>query len=196
LPPKGAHWSRSLQATNDEYGQREPAKVWNYRLGRRSGHPSDLALSFTCGGPDARKLPDLAGPIALCAEVLQRMTMTRLSLHNSLTGLTLALVGSILSAGCGSDHGDATGSTCPSDSTLTYGNFGQSFIQANCLACHAAAESPKLNTLADIQAHLSEIDRAAAAGPNGVNTYMPDGRSVPEEERRKLGEWLACGAPK
>jgi len=123
------------------------------------------------------------------------MTITRLSLKNSLIELRLALLGALLCAACGSDLGDATGSTCPSDSSLKYGNFGQSFIQTNCLACHAAAESPKLNTLADIRAHLSEIDRAAAAGPNSVNTYMPDGRSVPEEERRKLGEWLACGAP-
>jgi uncharacterized membrane protein len=98
---------------------------------------------------------------------------------------------------CGSGPGDATGSTCPTDSTLTYTNFGQTFVQSHCLACHSATgpESPKLDTLAQVRAASSDIDRSAAAGPSGVNTYMPEGASVDEAERRKLGEWLACGAP-
>jgi hypothetical protein len=52
-----------------------------------------------------------------------------------------------------------------------------------------------LSTLAQIRANKDVIDRSAAAGPKAVNTYMPDGSSVPEAERRQLGEWLACGAP-
>jgi len=98
---------------------------------------------------------------------------------------------------CGSGPGDATGSTCPTTSTLTYANFGQAFMQDHCLACHSASgpESPKLDTLAGIRGASSDIDRSAAAGPKAVNTYMPEGGSVAEEERRKLGEWLACGAP-
>jgi uncharacterized membrane protein len=98
---------------------------------------------------------------------------------------------------CGSGPGDSTGSACPTDSTLTYANFGQAFMQSHCLACHSAAgpESPKLDTLTQVQAVKGDIDRSAAAGPSGVNTYMPEGSSVPEAERRKLGEWLACGAP-
>lgn len=98
---------------------------------------------------------------------------------------------------CGSGPGDATGSTCPSDSTLTYANFGQAFMQSHCLACHSAAgpESPKLDTLAQVKAHSGDVDRSAAAGPDAVNTYMPESGSVDEAERRKLGEWLACGAP-
>ena len=98
---------------------------------------------------------------------------------------------------CGSGLGDATGSTCPTDSTLTYANFGQDFMQQHCLVCHSASgpQSPKFDTIAQIRAASGDIDRAAAAGPNGVNTFMPDGSSVDEAERRKLGEWLACGAP-
>lgn len=108
----------------------------------------------------------------------------------------LLLVAGALGA-CGEGLGDSTGSTCPSDSTLTYANFGQAFIQSHCLACHSASgpESPKLDTIAQVRAAKGDIDRAAAAGPNAVNTYMPDGLSVDEAERRKLGEWLACGAP-
>jgi len=99
-------------------------------------------------------------------------------------------------AACGSGPGDSTGSTCPSDSTFTYTNFGQAFMQSHCLACHSASgpESPKLDTLAQIRAASGDIDRSSAAGPNAVNTYMPEGVSVDESERRKLGEWLACGA--
>jgi len=112
-------------------------------------------------------------------------------------GYVALLLGSACLAACGSGPGDPTASTCPSDSTLTYGNFGQDFMRNNCLQCHSASgpESPKFDTLAQVQANKDNIDRAAAAGPNGVNTYMPDGRSVAESERRKLGEWLACGAP-
>jgi uncharacterized membrane protein len=108
------------------------------------------------------------------------------------------LVAAAILAACGGDGpGDSTGSTCPSDSTLTYANFGQAFVRDHCLACHAPSgpESPKLDTLERVRAAKSDIDRSAAAGPNAVNTYMPDGSSVAEAERRKLGEWLACGAP-
>lgn len=111
--------------------------------------------------------------------------------------LAFAIAGATLAAACGSGLGDSTGSTCPTDSTLTYANFGQAFMQSYCLACHSDSgpESPKFSTLSEIQGHIGDIDRAAAAGPNTVNTYMPEGASVPEAERRKLGEWLACGAP-
>lgn len=103
----------------------------------------------------------------------------------------------LLALGCGSGPGDSTGSTCPTDSSLTYTTFGQAFMTDHCLSCHRAGgpESPTLSTLDQIRANKDVIDRSAAAGPNAVNTYMPDGSSVPEAERRKLGEWLACGAP-
>jgi uncharacterized membrane protein len=108
---------------------------------------------------------------------------------------TVALAG--LAACGGNGPGDATGSTCPTTQTLTYDNFGKQFFQSNCLACHSQTgpESPKFDTVEQIRANASDIDRSAAAGPNGINNYMPDGGSVSEAERRKLGEWLACGAP-
>jgi mono/diheme cytochrome c family protein len=108
---------------------------------------------------------------------------------------TFALAGL---AACGGDGpGDATGSTCPTTQSLTYENFGKQFFQSHCLACHSQTgpESPKLDTVEQIRASSGDIDRSAAAGPSGVNTYMPDGSAVDEAERRKLGEWLACGAP-
>jgi uncharacterized membrane protein len=110
--------------------------------------------------------------------------------------LWLGLLGA-LSVACGESPGDATGSTCPENSTLTYADFGQAFVQNNCVSCHGAEgpESPALTTLEQVQANIDDIDRAAAAGPNATNTFMPEGISVSTDERRKLGEWLACGAP-
>lgn len=108
------------------------------------------------------------------------------------------LVASSVLAACGSDDdGETTGTACPDDSTLTYDNFGQGFFQENCLACHGAGgpQSPKFVTVEQIRASASRIDAVAAAGPKGVNTFMPQGGSVDVSEREKLGEWLACGAP-
>jgi mono/diheme cytochrome c family protein len=112
-------------------------------------------------------------------------------------GILVASLAALSALGCGDDLGASTGSQCPEGSTLTYANFGERFMQDNCTACHGAngPESPALASLTQIRAHLDEIDRAAAAGPNGVNTFMPEGGSIAESERRKLGEWLACDAP-
>ncbi len=108
------------------------------------------------------------------------------------------LVAASLLAACGGDGAEETsGSPCPDDSTLTYRNFGQPFFQENCLSCHGAGgpQSPKFVTLEQVRASASRIDGVAAAGPKGVNTFMPQGKTVPTSEREKLGEWLACGAP-
>src|SRR4051812_45114923 len=85
-------------------------------------------------------------------------------------------------AACGSGPGDATGSTCPTTQTLTYDNFGQAFMQTHCLACHSQSgpESPKLDTVEKVRANKDDVDKSAAAGPNAVNTYMPESGSVSE----------------
>ncbi len=111
-----------------------------------------------------------------------------------LFALSFLTVGLLVACG-GDELGDSTGSVCPTDSALTYENFGQNFMSTYCIACHASKESPHLGTVEQIRAHLSDIDRAAASGPNSTNTFMPEGGSVPTTERQKLGEWLACGAP-
>lgn len=109
--------------------------------------------------------------------------------------LGLGFLVCVASVGCTQNSlGDPTGATCPSNSTLTYENFGKAFFQANCLECHASKESPQFNTQEEIQAAKDEIDRAAASGPNATNTYMPDESDVSDDDRKKLGEWLACGA--
>jgi mono/diheme cytochrome c family protein len=111
--------------------------------------------------------------------------------------LALLVLSGAAASGCGDDAGVATGSSCPSDSALTYDNFGQAFFSDHCLVCHGAKgpESPKFDTVEQIRSNRTAIDEQAAAGPDGVNTNMPESGSVSEADRRKLGEWLACGAP-
>lgn len=99
-----------------------------------------------------------------------------------------------------------TGSICPPGSTLTYDSFGRAFFDEYCQSCHAssvrgsarqgAPASHAFDDVSMIRAQSDEIDVRAAAGPDRVNTDMPRAYPVPtDEERRELGEWLACGAP-
>ncbi|MFL5318936.1 MAG: c-type cytochrome [Myxococcaceae bacterium] len=104
------------------------------------------------------------------------------------------------------EHGDPTNAFCPLNSQLTYANFGRAFMQKNCTGCHASYLSGAARHGAPLEHnfdeqwtvrdHLDHIDQVAAASASVVNTDMPPTPPIPsEEERRKLGEWLACGAP-
>lgn len=107
---------------------------------------------------------------------------------------TLTLFTSLIPLACGG-NGTATGSTCPSNSTLTYQNFGQAFMQEHCTTCHSrGVQSPDLSTQMAVQENADLIDKQAASGPNATNTAMPQGASIATADRAKLGEWLACGA--
>jgi hypothetical protein len=101
---------------------------------------------------------------------------------------------------------EPTGATCPSDSTLTYANFGEPFMTEYCTECHSsdltgdermgAPLFHDFNTLEGIMAFTQHIDETAAAGPKSVNTLMPQFAPKPSlAERYQLGEWLACGTP-
>ncbi len=111
---------------------------------------------------------------------------------------------------CGGDevplYGPPTGATCPSSSTLTYENFGKSFMEAHCTRCHSstllgtarrgAPTFHDFDTVAGIRPIADHIELTTAAGPDGTNTSMPpDGTAPTVEERTLLGEWIACGAP-
>jgi hypothetical protein len=101
----------------------------------------------------------------------------------------------------------STGATCPSTSTITYEGWALPFFESYCLRCHSVTRTAQddrhgatlganwddLNSVRDF---ADEIDAFAAAGPKGVNAEMPPSGPFPTtDERRKLGEWLACGAP-
>jgi len=103
--------------------------------------------------------------------------------------------------------GTATGATCPTADAPTAQNFGTAFMQTYCLSCHSASltgaarqDAPvgvNYDTLEDVRRQSALIDIHAAAGPNATNTEMPpEGRTQPtQQERERLGQWLACGAP-
>ena len=103
--------------------------------------------------------------------------------------------------------GPSSGSVCPSTETLTYENFGMAFFGTYCVRCHS--ETPEdgsrhgapigldWDELDTVRLYAEAIDKMAAAGPVATNTVMPP-RDLPQpmlDERRDLGEWLACGAP-
>ena len=110
------------------------------------------------------------------------------------------------SGGGGGEEGEATGAVCPTTQTLTFGNFGKAFMQSYCLRCHSkdvtgekregAPADHNFDTVDEIRGLAEHIDELAGAGPNAVNAIMPEGDPRPSEaERKKLSEWLACGAP-
>jgi cytochrome c5 len=121
------------------------------------------------------------------------------------TGL-IAVAILLSAAACGGgdeEHGEPTGATCPEGSTLTYESFGAQFMEDYCTRCHDSALTGEdrngapldhdFDTLAGVLAVADHIDEYAAAGPNAVNTLMPPRAPSPsEEQRRQLGEWLAC----
>ena len=102
--------------------------------------------------------------------------------------------------------GAPTESVCPADSTLTYENFGKPFMAAYCTQCHAVAlrgedrmGAPSFHdfdTIYGIKAVANHIDETTAAGPAATNEGMPEDGPFPTlEERKQLGEWIACGMP-
>jgi cytochrome c5 len=138
--------------------------------------------------------------------------------HRMIPGLLVAL----FLTGCGAPYGhdhhhhvhggiesEPSGATCPPGSPLTYETFGQPFMQRYCTGCHASSVAPaqrqgaptnrNLDTLDGIRAvGLEHLDAIAAAGPNGINQVMPPYAHHAQptyDERRQLGEWLACELP-
>lgn len=127
-----------------------------------------------------------------------------------------ALLGCVFTmAACGGDDGGSeeaettSGATCAEGSTLTYETFGRAFMGAYCTSCHAssvgganrqgAPSDHNFDTLDAIrETGAGHIDDAAAAGPEKTNASMPPSThaAIPSDlERRRLGEWLACGMP-
>lgn len=98
----------------------------------------------------------------------------------------------LLFAACGAESTgiDVSALECPPDSTLTYETFGQTFIETNCLSCHASRERPRLGTVEEIRANMDDLLQETVA-----TKAMPEDRDIDLEDRRLLGEWLACGAP-
>ena len=92
------------------------------------------------------------------------------------------------------DHACPTGGT-----TLTYENFGKGFMDRYCQGCHGSIDhrdgAPSgydFGSPEAIRKYKERIFVRSAA----VNTTMPPGPDDPPmDERAKLADWLACGAP-
>jgi uncharacterized membrane protein len=113
---------------------------------------------------------------------------------------TLGMLAAVMAlAGCNLEEiGDVA---CPTGGTkLTYENFGRAFFAGNCDSCHSAQTGDRqgapaefaFDTVAQVRQHKDRIF-ARSAGPNDSMPIGPN--DPPREERDKLAEWLACGAP-
>lgn len=102
--------------------------------------------------------------------------------------------------------GPPTQATCPPASTLTYASFGQQLMTNYCTRCHSssltgearmgAPDFHDFDTLIGVQQVAEHIDEVAGSGPAATNEAMPPNGAKPTlEERQKLAEWIACGAP-
>jgi len=90
---------------------------------------------------------------------------------------------------------------CPDAGTpLTYQSFGEPFLDDWCTSCHNAApgerqgapEEVRFDDIDDVREWKARIFLRSALG----NDSMPPGTDdPPASERKKLAEWLACGAP-
>jgi uncharacterized membrane protein len=90
---------------------------------------------------------------------------------------------------------------CPSGgTTLTYENFGADFMTRYCQSCHGSGATDRagapgeyiFDTQDQVKRHAERIFARSAA----ENDSMPPGPDDPTlEERTKLADWLACGAP-
>jgi len=106
--------------------------------------------------------------------------------------------------GGGSEEGTFTESVCPPTDGPNYALFGQPFMESYCTECHDSAKTGVMRqdapatidfeTLALLRMWTSQIDKQAAFGPAAMNRLMPpDGNPMPtDDERRKLGEFIAC----
>jgi len=113
--------------------------------------------------------------------------------------LTLLGLATLSTSSCGFETIDDA--TCPTGGTsLTYANFGQGFFARHCNSCHSAPlgkrngapDNQVFETLEQVRFHKDRIFVRSA----GDNDSMPPGPDDPPiDERKKLAEWLVCGAP-
>lgn len=130
-----------------------------------------------------------------------------------MTKLLLPFVFVLAHGSCGSDdhddhhddhHGEeGTPSGAECDSSITYENFGASFMTTYCTSCHSstlsgaarngAPDDHDFDSLDEIVSLAEHIDEYAAAGPEAFNEAMPPSGPMPTDaEREMLGAWLAC----
>lgn len=101
---------------------------------------------------------------------------------------------------------------CPPDNTLTWRSFGGGFLLTWCTGCHSstlpadarqgAPEDINFDTHAAFKPHDRLVyeravleAHALAADPNASASPMPPAGLPSEADRKRLAQWIACGAP-
>ena len=90
---------------------------------------------------------------------------------------------------------------CPPEGTeLTYDNWASGFFGTWCNRCHSVnAEDRKGAPRAYVFDNYDQVfalrDRIFLRSAAANDTMPPGPDDPPEEERDKLAEWIACGAP-
>lgn len=103
--------------------------------------------------------------------------------------------------GAGGIEGPIEGHLCPEDSLLSADNFGMPFLLTWCAGCHSAALDADERAGAPVGIDLDSIEGAREHLQRiYVRTAMDDATMPPAggptaDERARLGDWLACGAP-
>lgn len=107
----------------------------------------------------------------------------------------------MINASCGAFYTDIEDYPCPPSGTMhTYQNFGQAFMETHCQSCHGSMSQDRKGApgefIFDIHSQVFSHSARIFARSAADNDSMPPGpEEVPIEERNKLAEWLACGAP-
>ncbi len=113
--------------------------------------------------------------------------------HGQYMKSTLSFFAALVCISCGS--GALSTAACPTDgTTLTYENFGSSFMSSYCVSCHSGSRAESgidLSTSSKAQTYAAAIVSEA-----GTRSKMPPaGSPAPTAtERAQLVEWLSCGS--
>ncbi len=93
------------------------------------------------------------------------------------------------------------GRPCPPDNKTTYANTGAPILLSWCVSCHSshvpasqrqgAPVGVDFDTIEGITDHLERI----YARSGDANVTMPPVDAMSADERTRLGDWIACGAP-
>ena len=108
--------------------------------------------------------------------------------------LAMVTFSAALAGACGSESIDAH--PCPpGGTTLTYGNFGEAFFADHCVHCHGGANGYSSRSFTSVDSIRANRERIFVNAADDNTTMPPGPDDPPASERRKLGDWLACGAP-
>jgi len=94
---------------------------------------------------------------------------------------------------------------CPPESILTWDNTGGPFLLSYCTECHSehlSGQEARKGAPAGIDFNtrdralaLSDGIRATALESGPRQIVMPPELRIPQDEKDRMGQWLACGAP-